>query len=91
MLIFKILFLLLPWIGTAIFYMLGGTPEYIAYSWIGVSPIWGAMIAFFFFWEGRAIEVVETAKFAVNTVNENKHHAINAFNFLKRKVAREKS
>lgn len=52
------------------------------------SPIWTIFVGWMFFWMGKSIEAIETAKTVVATVKDNKHHAVNAFNFIKKKVNR---
>lgn len=58
--------------------------------WVFVSPIWAAIIGVVAYFHGKTIEVVETAKFAVTTVQDNKHHVVNAAkgfsNFIKQRA-----
>ena len=93
MLFAQVLLLLAPWMLLVVTYFILDMSwkeliVWIGPIWIFVSPLWGIAIAWVFFWKGRTIEVLETAKFAFVTAKDNKHHAINAFNFIKRKVKR---
>ncbi len=93
MILLQVFLFLTPWLLFLLTSAITGTPliehvESMGIVWVIVSPLWGVWIAFLFYWKGKTIEVLETAKFAVNTVQENKHHAVSAFNFIKRKVKR---
>lgn len=55
-------------------------------GWLVISPFWAMLVAFLFYWEGKAIAVIDTARDVLSTVQDNKHHAVNAFNFVKSKV-----
>lgn len=57
--------------------------------WLFLSVFWGALIAVISYVRGRTIEVLETAKFAVETINDNKHHINSAYSFLKGKVRKQ--
>lgn len=77
----------MPW--ALLLGMYSYSPEHITslgVAWLVVSPCWAMFIAFWFFWDGRAIAVIDTARDVISTVQDNKHHAVNAFNFVKSKV-----
>lgn len=78
--------ILLPWILVGIVSLSPINITALGIAWLIISPIWAAFVAFLFYWDGRAIAVIDTARDVLSTVNDNKHHAINAFNFVKSKV-----
>lgn len=84
---------LMPYITAFLWTLVSTQPTYNALSTFGFallifSPLWTIFIGWMFYWWGKSIEVIDTAKTVVSLANDNKHHAVNAFNFLKRKVTK---
>lgn len=93
MILLQALLILTPWLFFVLISLILDTSinehaQAISMAWVVISPFWGVAIAFVFYWKGKTIEALETAKFAVETIKDNKHHAVSAFNFIKRKVKR---
>lgn len=84
--ILKSLTILLPWVLVGIVSLSPISITNLGIAWLIISPFWAAFVAVLFFWEGRSIAVIDTARDVISTVQDNKHHAINAFNFVKSKV-----
>lgn len=86
-----ILLIFSPWIIFLIlsFIITEHPTTYALCGWMFISPIWAGCIGVFFYWEGKAIAVIDTANNVISTVQDNKHHAVNAFNFVKSKMNKE--
>lgn len=90
--IFPLIFIaILPYITAFIWTLISSQSTYDALSHFGfillvASPIWTIFVGWTFFWWGKSIEVLDTAKTVVSLANDNKHHAISALNFIKNRV-----
>ncbi len=91
MVFLKILLIFCPWIIFLIlsFVIKENQMSVALIGWMFISPIWAGCIGVLFYWEGKAIAVIDTAKNVLSTVQDNKHHAVNAFNFVKSKMNKE--
>ena len=84
---------IMPPIGVLLIYLLTNSTAIEAIKtfslwWVFISPFWAFVMLYATFWAGRTIEILDTAKSTISFARDNKHHAVNLFQFFSKKVRR---